>query len=74
MILKKFLNFWKSESRDSYKKNSYNKKKRVYSLKYLCIGFLFISFFFIDCRIEIGSDEFLDLFSLDVTTIMRRQV
>ena len=26
MILKKFLNFWKSEPRDSYKKNSYKKK------------------------------------------------
>ena len=29
MILKKFINFWKSESRDSYKKNSYKKKKSV---------------------------------------------
>ena len=28
MILKKILNFWKSEPHDSYKKNSY--KKRVY--------------------------------------------
>ena len=27
MILKKFLNFWKSEPRDSYKKNSYKKKE-----------------------------------------------
>ena len=44
MILKKFLNFWKSEPRDSYKKKSYKKEcmakkyffanvpKNVYSL------------------------------------------
>ena len=31
MILKKFLNFWKSEPRDSYKNNSYN-RKRVYMI------------------------------------------
>ena len=30
MILKKFLNFWKSEPRDSYKKNSYLKKRCVF--------------------------------------------
>ena len=30
MILKKFFNFWKSEPRDSYKNNSY-KRKRVYN-------------------------------------------
>ena len=30
MILKKFLNFWKSEPGDSYKKNSYLKKESVF--------------------------------------------
>ena len=42
MILKKFLNFWKSEPRDSYKNNSYKRKRE------------FLSTTFYDLKVTLG--------------------
>ena len=56
MILKKFLNFWKSEPRDSYKNNSYKKRSVYNSLKRKGINH---SYFPVEIRLNLLTNDIL---------------